>query len=637
MNWYFRPLTHGELTRDPIIGEFFSTDVIDNPAEALVREGIQNALDASQARLVSVRIFLATGEHALTAEKAGLWIGNAWSHIQTSGNGLREPPGSTDICPFLVFEDFGTTGLQGDEIQPFDEPNTANSFFYFFRAEGRSGKGEQDRGRWGVGKHMFPRSSQINTFFGLTVRADDQKRFLMGRTILKSHRLNTTHYSPDGYFGESGKDNLTLPIADVTTLDSFCMDFRLKRKMEPGLSIVVPFVDPDISVEHLKEAVVSGYFHPILAGKLVVTIETPDATVEINSRTLVDVGLSFEGDASNKILPLIELAEWAALCPDQDVVNLNPCDADRPIWSNELIPPELTQLLREKLEKGGKIALRANLTVREKGKQPRPSHFNIYLWQDGYEDGHPVFIREGIIISDVRALRTRGVRAIVVIEDKPIATLLGDSENPAHTQWQKDSSNFKGKYVHGPSYIDFVTKAVSRLVHALSAQEEEEDKSLLLDFFSLPSDKSKDDPKRREDKPTTKPGKKSQPPPPPPEPRKKPFKVLKVPGGFAIVSSEEVADFPVQLEVKCAYDTRKGSPLKKYEVALKSKAPDFRLGYNGVKVNEKAGAEIVGQENNLLRIKIIQAEFRVVVTGFDENRDLFVDARMEEEDNDSEV
>ena len=46
MNWYFRPLEVDETTREPIQGEFFSTEAIRNPTEALVREGIQNSLDA---------------------------------------------------------------------------------------------------------------------------------------------------------------------------------------------------------------------------------------------------------------------------------------------------------------------------------------------------------------------------------------------------------------------------------------------------------------------------------------------------------------------------------------------------------------------------------------------------------------
>jgi hypothetical protein len=60
MKWSFRKMSRGETTRDPIIGEFFSTEAIENPAEALVREGIQNALDAKTGQAIRVRIFLET-------------------------------------------------------------------------------------------------------------------------------------------------------------------------------------------------------------------------------------------------------------------------------------------------------------------------------------------------------------------------------------------------------------------------------------------------------------------------------------------------------------------------------------------------------------------------------------------------
>jgi hypothetical protein len=150
MSWHFRPLAIGEKTHEPIQGEFFSTEAIHNPTEALVREGIQNSLDAGTELPVRVRLFLASGQDAAPASRMTPWLKGAWEHIQANGNGLREPPSESDACPFLVFEDFGTRGLQGDVDQAFDEPGVKNHFFYFFRAEGRSGKSELDRGRWGI-------------------------------------------------------------------------------------------------------------------------------------------------------------------------------------------------------------------------------------------------------------------------------------------------------------------------------------------------------------------------------------------------------------------------------------------------------------------------------------------------------
>lgn len=45
--WFFRTMARGELNVDPIQSEFFSTEAIDGLTEALVRESIQNTLDAT--------------------------------------------------------------------------------------------------------------------------------------------------------------------------------------------------------------------------------------------------------------------------------------------------------------------------------------------------------------------------------------------------------------------------------------------------------------------------------------------------------------------------------------------------------------------------------------------------------------
>jgi hypothetical protein len=55
--WHFGPKPPGQKERNPIQGEFFATEAIDKPGEALVREGIQNSIDASHGdRKVMVRI-----------------------------------------------------------------------------------------------------------------------------------------------------------------------------------------------------------------------------------------------------------------------------------------------------------------------------------------------------------------------------------------------------------------------------------------------------------------------------------------------------------------------------------------------------------------------------------------------------
>lgn len=56
--WHFIKPKPGDKNREPILGEFFATEAITNPAEALVREGDQNSLDAGLDGLVRVRIYI---------------------------------------------------------------------------------------------------------------------------------------------------------------------------------------------------------------------------------------------------------------------------------------------------------------------------------------------------------------------------------------------------------------------------------------------------------------------------------------------------------------------------------------------------------------------------------------------------
>ncbi|MBU2549466.1 MAG: hypothetical protein KKB20_13700, partial [Proteobacteria bacterium] len=58
-DWRFRTMGRGEVNIDPIEGEFFSTEALGGLSEALIRESIQNSLDAAlRGRQVLVRILI---------------------------------------------------------------------------------------------------------------------------------------------------------------------------------------------------------------------------------------------------------------------------------------------------------------------------------------------------------------------------------------------------------------------------------------------------------------------------------------------------------------------------------------------------------------------------------------------------
>ena len=109
--WHFNELRPGNKDRQPTQGEFFATDAISSVAEALVRESVQNSLDAgieSSGKPVRVRFYLGTGEHALPASEARKYFRDGWKHFTADGNGLDDVPETGMSCPFLVVEDFET-------------------------------------------------------------------------------------------------------------------------------------------------------------------------------------------------------------------------------------------------------------------------------------------------------------------------------------------------------------------------------------------------------------------------------------------------------------------------------------------------------------------------------------------------
>jgi len=629
--WYFRPKVKGENNREPIYGEFFATDAISDPGMALVREGIQNSLDAGRpGEKVMVRIYLSGDTNHPKATKVARYFDRAWEHVNAKDNGLHpdEVPSEDDACTFLAFEDFGTRGLEGDPAEAFrNKDGKKNHFYHFFRAEGQSDKESSDRGSWGVGKQVFPRSSRVSGLFGVTVRADDRKRLLMGRLVLKSHWVDDD-YCQDGYFGvvpgPHQGDDLVMPVDDTVEIESFCTLFGLQRGNDPGLSIVVPWPDALISEKALVKAVLADYFYPILDGTLEVLVETPGVETLLDNHSIIEEASKLGSELSGDLPPFLELANWARQVPADAKTTIAMSEADRGWnWSANLISPEHTELLRESFYRGDNIAIRVPVIVRKKRDEPEESFFDVYLVRDESDQtGRPKFIREGVIISKVDSPKTRGVRALIIVDDLPLAAFLRDAENPSHTEWQHEGSNFRGKYKSGKGDLNFVKRSVHEIVRIITEGEREEDPTLLIDMFSLPAPPEEDSVKTK----ARKGGKKTtEPPPPPPPPKPRRFRVEKTRGGFAILPGETGTTAPAFIDVHVAYDVRRGNPIKRYNPA------DFDLTKQPIRFDpEPRGVDIKECIENRILIAITEPEFSLHVAGFDERRDLYIRATPKE-------
>jgi hypothetical protein len=637
--WSFRKMGRGEMNVDPIQREFFTTEALEGGlTEALVREAIQNSLDAAQdGRKVRVRFWLSGAGHAAPHREVGRFFEGLREHLPAKGSGLRHIPAEDAAVPYLVIEDFETTGLRGDPKQEQDVDNgqRKNDFYYFWRNVGRSGKEQRDRGRWGLGKTVFPAASQINTFFGLTVREDRPERLLMGQAVLKVHQLSDLRHYPYGYFGLiDDKDGFAMPVDQAAFLSEFAVRFSLKRKNETGLSTVIPFPHDEISGDRIIEAVIRQYFYAILSGALVVTAGSDGAENELDDSTLMQAAEKRNDSFRRELMPFLKLAEWACNDAQAGIVQANPLPQDSPpTWTQDAINAEMIPDLRLRFERGDRLAFRVPVWVKPEDGTPQSSFFDVFLQRDlAMESHHPRFIREGIIVADAVKGKFHGVFALVVIEHKPLATLLGDAENPAHTEWQERSTNFRGRYQHGASVLRFVKNSVAELVQLITFSEEESDPKTLADIFFLPEAPDPGE-QRKEQIEVRKPGTQTKPPDIVATRNKENIRVSQVKGGFS-VSHREGTGLPDKIEIRTAYEVRRGNALRRYQAA------DFELDKPPIAVSAESADVITASENRLV-LTHLKPGFRVTVCGFDPSRDLVVRAvaiePQQEKNDDSQV
>jgi len=638
--WRFRPMAPAELNIDPVEEEFFTTEALEDMSEALVREAIQNSLDAARGEeAVLVRFALAW----LSDERAQKrFLDPLLPHLEAVADKLDFPE-KGGPCTFLTVEDFGTRGLEGDCRQLEDtagqqssDRRTRNDFYYFWRNVGRSAKGLSERGRWGLGKTVFPACSRIRAFFGLTVRLQEPRVLLMGKAVLWIHRLNATRFAPYGYWAVF-EDEVPYPVSEGSHIRRFSEAFGLTRKeSEPGLSVVIPYPDPEITEERLIEAVLRQYFFPIVEGRLIVEIrDRRGEWTRIDARTIPEVAEKRLRGRKRRYLGLIRLAMWIHGPQGTEPVELKaPAPNASPQRLEECIEGNALADLRRLFESCRPIALKIPLFVhrareRRGGRrrkaadaapEPVKTFFELYMQRD--EDlgrGEGFFVRQGITIENPTVVRPPGVRWIVNVSDAALATFLGDAENPAHTEWQRNARSLKQRYTYGPSTVDYVRSAPRRMVALLTRQAAKEDRGLLRSIFSLPLDQGQARAvtgegaaeaaeravARAEAVPELAPAQKSF------------LSVLAVENGFSLLGKQDRSGSPRELSVTVAYEVNRGDPFKRYSPL------DFELNRSPIRLR-CAGCRIAEVGFNRLRLTVTQPAFELEVSGFDPNRDLRV-------------
>jgi hypothetical protein len=625
--WHFREMDRGEINVDPVHDEFFKAQDL---ADALVREAIQNSLDARRGHSrVRVRFRFAVDDQALAPEVAAKYLHGLQSHLDVVAPHLQSSvPDLDGPMPFLLIEDSGTRGLTGDpgsDPELDDEDEARNDFYYFWRNVGRTGKGEMDRGRWGLGKAVFSVSSRIRTIFGLTLRADDERRLLLGQSVLKTHILDGRRRAPYGFLAHIGEDSFPHALSQSAMLDGFTADFGLQRS-EPGLSIVVPFHrDDDLRFEQVVASVVRQYFYPITRGDLVVTVEENGVIETIRTATIDTIANQYA--PGDHLTNLCALTRWSMLLSEEEWIQIPEPATGAPKWREDTIAPDQLELLRRRFDAGDRLAFRIHVPVRRKRSRAASSYFAVILEKDEQlKRGEHHFIRRGITIPEVRSPRDKPVRAILIADDDALSTFLGDAENPAHSDWSERNDKIRNAYENGAYTLRYVKNAISQIAALVTTPPAGRAPDLLAEIFSVTVPADAHGAGARD---SARHGRDGVSEPPPHVPIKTPeqrIKIMAVAGGFALRGSGSIGDVGVTFLAEVAYRTRNGNPFRKYN------AFDFTIGDDGVSLAYE-GANIRAIDGNRLEFLPTRPDFHLALTGFDARRDLMV--RLSRKDDDA--
>lgn len=638
MTWVFDMQSPMAKHRDPIQGEFFSTESISSVADSVVRESIQNSMDAKPkdaSRSVLVEFSVIT----IPRSKAKVFLSDLWPHINACDpKAARLRDAKKVSC--LVVEDFGTTGLRGDPAEMYapsdDSQDPPNEFYYFVRAEGQSSKSGSDRGNWGIGKYTYPMVSQINSMFAYTVRGPrcgpgGKGPMAIGLSVLRNHQVGVKRYQPDGWWasfeeleGEPGPCPLPFGSEDLERLDLIAETFELQRGSKPGLSIIVPYVDEELTTDEIKISVIKNFGLAIGWGHLNVTVRETDGDVKISAASLDSTIDSLPAIDQGGIRRDLELARWGAGLTGSQVIRLGRV-ADRPEWSDDNLMSEAVATdITSRLTKEGRVAVRVPVRVAKTAEsEDHWGHFDVLLASSEGSRTAPTFYREGLLISEAgKNTRTpSGIRSIVVIDEAHLAEMLGDAEGPAHVDWSPSTRRFKGKYADGKRWIGFVKKAPTEILKRARSAEEEENRDVAVDFFNTDAPPLDDLPKAPPDDPPGKKGDKGddKPDPPPELERRGLVIVSELADGFS-ASVDESVKKGTKIVVRAAYDVRRGQPLPKWEEY------DFHLKDLAVAID--GGTHVIAGGNELHLVVTDPKTFDLKVRGFDRGRDLFIKAEV---------
>lgn len=367
------------------------------PCAALVRESIQNSLDAVLDENEPVVVCF---EHRSLERTDYNNFFDITDNIAACRDYYRSNKSATAIYPamldylngtdeigFIRVSDYNTKGMD------YSEGATDKTFYAFVRAAGVSVKeAEGAGGSFGFGKGAFFVMSPINTLL-VSTRNKDGECYFEGVTRLCSHVINGTKYSHMGFYD----NNEGQP---ANQLDKIPLPFR---RNVSGTSIGIMGIDRtkwNDSINELAKEVLSNFFVAILKGKLVVYVDGN----QNNHNNAVIINRDTIKGLMTKYFPATKDTKRKS--------SFNPRPYFEAMTESE-IPPFTAEL-------------------------PTIGHVELYFKKFDENVTQVIFLRK-LLMKVFRESRSLGnYNGVFICENETGNKILGDMEDPEHKTWNRE-------------------------------------------------------------------------------------------------------------------------------------------------------------------------------------------------------
>ena len=603
--WEFNNSDASDVRQEITQADQFNNDDVALP-EALVREAVQNSTDARRSDAVgAVKVRFSIKELSIDEKTEYLQMTDGLvPHLEASGfeTAFLEEP-----LRILTIEDFNTQGLTGS----ISELDGNDNFELFWRSMGQSAKSGSHGGRWGLGKLTYALSSKARTFFGLTVRADEEHSLLMGQAVLRNHKIDTNRFKPHGFWFKErgGSENIQLPEDNTDVVTKFARLTGVTRSNQSGLSVIIPFLRDAITEENIIASLMTNYFFPILSGSL--EAEVGDRI--ISADTFIALAEEFEARLPST-LPLRFVKSISEKLGDAPDFTVEDVSTGTKITQDSFDAGALEKL-RSKYRDFETVHVKVPITLTRKDGTETASYLETFLEPLREKEApYALIARNSILLkAEQKYFGARQAHAALVATDDVITEFLGDAENPAHTQWTLNAEKAHRNWNKVVENIKIVRSLLADLHSVIAEQEEEKDENILLDFFSIVEKAKK------------KAGKKPKSPKPDPdiEPSPRALLIRKSGTGFELKNGPATADWqlPRSIRIRLAYDLLGANPFKSHSRF------DFDLKFPDTITWEADGGKFTPADKNIAIFMVDSEEFSLRLDGFDVNRDLIVDAR----------